>query len=126
MVLLPQAVSLILCERASAHVVPETWSLLGIFHRRRYPAYPAPAEPLSAYSLLYDGWGEGTMELQVVRLQGGQSVYRQRRWWVLRQRFQWRHFEMKLRRCVFPERGEYLCSLCFDGRSVAERRFELF
>ena len=51
----PKPVGLILCDRL--HVDPSTgkMSLVGLFTLLRFPSFPTPARPFTAYALLYGG-----------------------------------------------------------------------
>jgi hypothetical protein len=126
MIKLPRVIGLHLCKSLGVDTASAELSLVGIFHSLTFSVWPAPAQPFTAYALLHDGAGEGTMELVVNRLETEEDVYRQRRWFALPGRGLLIHLETRVRRCVFPAPGRYTFTLRFDGKDLAQRPLDVY
>jgi hypothetical protein len=125
MILLPRLLGLILCEQVAVDPATGRFSLVGLFHARRYSEYPTPSVAFTAYAALFDGVGEGTLKLAVNQLETGVDVYTYQRWMVFPGRMLTVHMEIKVTRCVFPAPGDYDVFLSFDGQELARRRLFL-
>jgi hypothetical protein len=121
----PEVVSLIVCERLEVNPQARLLSAVGITHRPIFPNFPSPALPFTVYCGLYDGDGEGTMELAIVRLETEEQIYRYQRWFALPGCGRFLHMELPVRRCVFPAPGRYLIKLSLDRKFLAERLIEV-
>ena len=121
----PEAVGLILCD--TVHVDPSVgkMSLVGLFTSLRFPSFPTPIRPFTAYALLYGGEGEGRMRLEVKRADSEQWVYRKQIW---------RGFipglistaEVKTAGCAFPSAGRYIVTLFFEDEIVAHTVLDVY
>jgi len=115
----PEPVGLILCDGLHVDPTAGKMSLVGLFTSLRFPSFPTPARPFTAYALLYGGEGEGRMRLDVKRANDEQPIY---------QKVQWRGFnagqfstaEIKTAKCAFPSPGRYIATLFFEGAIVAQ------
>jgi hypothetical protein len=121
----PKQVGLILCDRM--HVDPSAgkMSLVGLFTSLRFPSFPTPVRPFTAYALLYGGEGEGRMRLEVKRAGDEQPISKKE---------VWRGFtpdqlstaEIKLAKCAFPSPGRYIATLFFEGAIVAQTVLDVY
>jgi hypothetical protein len=121
----PRVVGIVLCERVDYSPQGEV-SFLNVFHALHFPTYPSPAQSFTMYAALYDGEGEGTMELVLSRLETEQDRILQRRWFTFSGRGQVVNVTIDVTRYVFPAPGRYGFTLLFDGRPLTLRYLELF
>ena len=63
----PLVVGLQLCQRLGFNPQQGEVSLVGLFHALRFRTFPSPPQRFAVYVALYDGEGEGTMELVLTR-----------------------------------------------------------
>lgn len=125
MIKLPSVLGLILCRRFDVDIQRSETSLVGLFHTLDVPRFPSPPQRFTVYSALYDGVGEGTMELVCTRLETEQDVYSYKRWTAFPGRGQIAHMEIKVRQCVFPAAGRYSLNLHFDKQDLTSRSLDV-
>jgi hypothetical protein len=123
---LPRVIGLTLCKRLGVDPTSGELSLVGIFQSLRFSAWPSPAHPFTAYALLYDGVGEGTIELVVNRLETEADIYTYQRWFVLPGRGMPVHLEILVRKCSFPAPGRYGLILRFDKNELTRRHLDIY
>jgi hypothetical protein len=70
---------------------------------------------------MFDGEGEGKIELVCTRLENERDIWRHQKWYTLPGRGYLSHLETKVTRCVFPASGRYRFTLHFDGQLLTER-----
>src|SRR5262245_8982727 len=116
MIIVPSTVGLILCDRLEFKPDVGQASLVGVLHALRFPQFPSPVRPFTAYAALYDGFGEATLELAVSRVETDEVVDRYQRWAVFPDRLKLSNLEINLKRCVFPAPGIYDLVMRFDGK----------
>lgn len=126
MIKLPDVVGLTLCERVEIDPNLGQFSLVGVFHSLRFSTFPALAPLFTAYVALYDGFGEGTMQLVVTSAKTNEDIYVYQRWLSFPQRLGLVNMEIKIRRCFFPAPGRYWVSLRFDHEETAVRSLNIF
>ena len=118
----PMALGLTLCEKAITEEGTKDVTLVSIFRKRLVERFPSPPQPFTAYAILTDGVGDGTMELVITNLETDEEIYARR----FRVRFPDRLAELRLllrvTRCSFPAPGQYQATLLVDGDWVAHRR----
>jgi hypothetical protein len=122
----PRVAGLILCRALEIDPSQGRISLVGVFNHLQFPGPPPYFLEFSAYTVLYGGEGEGTIELVVSRLDTEQAVYRYQAWRGNPAPRQARHMELRLHRCVFPVPGRYGCRLRFDGSDLTWRPLDVF
>jgi uncharacterized protein DUF6941 len=125
MIVIPKAVALTFCERMDVNPATGHVSLVGIFNSRKLQKYPASAQPFTIYTVLHDGFGEGTMELSLVQASTDTEIHRWRKWWASTRRLQIVNLEIMIRQCVFPAPGRYLANLRFENQLITHRHFEM-
>ena len=101
-------------------------SLTGLFQALRFRRFPSPIHKFTVYAALYDGVGEGTMELEIERLETEEKIYALKRWITFPGRGMIVNYEIKVTRCVFPAPGQYLLTLRFDNQELTHRTLEIF
>lgn len=116
---LPKPVALVLCQKVD--VAAGRFSLVGLFHIRRFPVFPTPVQRFTVYVALHGGMGEGTMSLAIARAETENKIYVYQRWMSFADRDRVYDIEIRVRTCVFPAAGRYLCSLWFDNQIVTDR-----
>jgi hypothetical protein len=122
----PDVVGMVLCDRIDfgAHVGQA--SLVNVFHAQRFSSFPAPPLDFVVYVALYDGEGEGTIELILTRLETEEDITLYKEWRALPGRGQIVNVEIKVRQCELPAPGRYVLALFFDNRILAYRYLEVF
>lgn len=126
MIKLPKIVGLTLCERIDVNRETGQVSLVGLVQVFHFPIFPSPAKPFTVYLALFDGVGEGTMELSIMQLATEKVIYRYQRWLAFPGRDLVVNQEIPVRRCVFPTPGRYLLTLSFDQQPVTQRTVTVF
>jgi len=126
MIQLPTVLGLTLCERVEVDRAMDRFSLIGLFQSLRFSQYPTPPAAFTAYAALFDGIGEGTLELAVNQLATAITIYTYQRWMAFPGRMLTVHMEIKVTRCVFPAPGEYDVLLRFDGEELCRRRLDVY
>jgi hypothetical protein len=126
MIKLPRVIGLTLCKRLDVDPTSGELSLVGIFQQLTFSAWPSPAYPFTAYALLYDGVGEGTIELVVNRLETEEDIYTYQRWFPLPGRGMPVHVEIPVRKCSFPAPGRYNLILRIDKDELTQRHLDIY
>jgi hypothetical protein len=121
----PKPVGLILCDML--HVDPSAgkMSLVGLFTSLRFPSFPTPVRPFTAYALLYGGEGEGRMRLDVKRARDEKPIYQNELWRGFTPG-QFSTAEIKAAKCAFPSPGRYIATLFFEGALVAQTALDVY
>jgi uncharacterized protein DUF6941 len=125
MIRAPQVSGILLCGRLSFDVPGEA-SLVDLFHSLRFREFPSPRLDFTAYCSLYDGIGEGTIELVVTQVDPGTDVYRYQKRVTFPGRLQGFGLEMKLTKCRFPAPGRYAFVLRFEGEYLTDRYVHVY
>jgi hypothetical protein len=122
----PQVIALLLCDRMGLDPSSGQVSLLGIFQARYFPTFPSPPQNFTAYVALYDGEGDGTMELLLTRLETEEDITLYKKWLTFPGRGQIVNVEIKVRNCEFPAPGRYALTLSFDNKLLTQRYLEIY
>jgi hypothetical protein len=126
MIHLPKVLGLTICDRVEVDRESGHFSLIGLFQSRRIKDFPTPPQAFTVYAALFDGLGEGTLELVVAQLVTDLKVYRYRRWMTFPGRMLTVHMEIKIKQCIFPGPGGYAAVLRFDGDELSRRYLDIF
>jgi hypothetical protein len=122
---LPEVTGLVVCERMDVDPATGTISLIGVAHTLHFSVFPTPVQSLTVYGTLFDGDGEGTMELGIVRLETEVEVYRYQRWHAFAGRGRLMHLEIRPTKCVFPAPGRYSLTHRFDGQLLTHHYLDV-
>src|SRR5207237_967512 len=101
-------------------------SLVGLFMSQRFREYPSPPIDFTVYGILFDGIGEGTLELAVQHVNTAKDIHRAQRWITFPDSFSSLHMQIKIHHCVFPGPGRYDLTLRFDGQEVTHRFLDVY
>ncbi len=123
---LPDLVSLTLCNRIEVNPATGEYSLVGLFHSRRFASFPSPVQKLAVYLALHGGTGEGRMKLVIARAETEAPVYTHEIWRAFPGADLISIFELTVQRCVFPVAGRYLITLWFEDAILAQRVLDVF
>jgi hypothetical protein len=123
---LPQVIGLYPCERIDLNTASGQVSLIGVFHALHFRAFPSPRRKFTVYAALYDGVGEGTMDLLVTRLETEQDIYSYGRWYVFPGRGRLAHVDLPVTKCRFPAPGRYNFKLRFDKHELTQRLVDIY
>jgi hypothetical protein len=123
---LPEVLGLAMCERFGPDPATGRASLLGVFHALRFRVFPTAPQRFMVYTALFDGEGEGTIELIVSRLETEEDVHSYRRWFTFPERWQVINLMIPFTRCVFPAPGRYALTLRFNGNELTFRYMDIF
>jgi hypothetical protein len=121
----PRVVELVLCRSTEIDMASGGLALRGVFHSMTCETFPTPPQPFVVYSGLHGGGAEGTIEVEVSRLETEERVNRYQRWYAFPGPSHLLHLEITLRRCCFPAPGRYGLHLRFDGQELASRVFDV-
>lgn len=125
MIKLPAVVGLTLCDRVAVDPVMRQYSLIGIFHSLRFSSFPSPPRKFIVYAALYDGFGEGTIEVEMVRIETEEVIYTYRRWLRFAHRLMLVNLEIPVSKCIFPAPGRFFLFLRFDNQEISQRFLEI-
>ncbi len=126
MIKTPVALGMIFCRSFRVDPVAGKTSLEGLFSSLRFRRFPTPPIPITVFTYLTDGAGEGVLRLEIQRLFANETpqwIWRQSRW------FQFPDNPLLPVPVVFftgnkfrvPAAGEYLIQLSADGEAITER-----
>ena len=107
-------------------------SLIDIFHALRFRHFPSPQLNFTVYFALYDGVGEGIMELTISQLQTEEDIVVLKENVVLPGRGMHRNCPISVNNFSFPAPGNYSITLRFRGENedtsneLAFRLLEVF
>jgi hypothetical protein len=122
---LPDVVSLVLCDRLGVDLATGQVSLVGIFHHLSFRTFPSPFEKFTVWGTLYDGVGEGTIQLLINRLETESVIYTFTRWTAFPGRQLFVNVEIPIKRCAFPAPGRYELILRFDNKDLTRRYLDV-
>jgi hypothetical protein len=123
---LPDVVGLMMCERIGPDPATGRVSLLGLFQALRFRTFPSPPQQFIVYTALYDGEGEGTMEVVASRLETAVNFHSSRMWITFPARWQIVNLTFPFTHCVFPAPGRCALTLRFDGNELTHRYLDIF
>lgn len=123
---LPSVMGLVLCNELGRDPQAGKPSLRGVINSWHFSVFPTPFQRFTVYVALYDGVGEGKLELSLMRLKGEKTLYRLRQWVILPGRMMPLIVVLKVKKCVFPAAGHYLFSLSFDNQELTRRYVQVF
>jgi hypothetical protein len=115
-----------MCEGLAIDTQRPKVSLVGVFHSLHFKEFPARPERFTVYAVLYDGVGEGKMELVITRQETEEDVNTYSKWVGFPGRGRIAHVEISLQKCSFPAPGRYRIMLRFDGNILTERLMDVF
>jgi hypothetical protein len=121
----PRVLGLVLCKRMAIDVAAAEMSLVGVFNRLEFDAWPAIVESFTVYTTLTGGEGQGKIELTIMRLDTEETVYRHQHWTGFADPGMVVALEIIVRRCVFPAAGRYAVTLRFDNQELANRPLDV-
>ncbi len=121
----PIVLDLTVCEKAIVEEGTRNVTLVSAFTKLLVDSFPTPPQKFTAYVVLTEGLGTGTIDLVVSSLDTNREVH-QRRFTI---RFPDQLMEMRLvfnvTNCVFPAPGAYQLILLLDGECLAMRRIQV-
>jgi hypothetical protein len=122
---LPVALSLTVCEKVIVEERTRNITLVSTFTKLVVDHFPTPPQRFSAFAVLTDVSGRGTIGLAVTSLETNVEIYSRR----LSVNFQDRLAEVpilfRVLECAFPKPGRYQVSLSLDGEWLAHRSLVL-
>jgi hypothetical protein len=74
---------------------------------------------------LFDGRGEGKLEVSVTRLETEKEIYRYSKWYHFPAPGMVIHVESKLKKLVIPAPGRYVVVLTFDEHEIARQYLDV-
>jgi hypothetical protein len=123
---LPQVVSLTLCDRIGIDPGGAGISYIGVFNAKGFSQFPAPPTDFIVCTALYDGHGEGTLEMMIEWLEGERPIFRHRRWIVIAGRQYTLNIQLPIQHIRFPAAGRYEIRLRLDDQLLASRRLDIY
>ncbi|SRR6266487_515516 len=107
----PRVVGMMLCKSLSFLPPQGKPSLIDVFHALRFHQFPSLKTHFSVYFALYDGVGEGIMELKISRMETEEDVVLREEKVNLPGRAMHRNCLIPIRDCIFPAPGNYAIGL---------------
>jgi len=107
-------------------------SLVGIFQALHFQSFRSAQKSFTVYFALYDGLGEGIIELTISQLETERDVFYRRRHIVFPGRGMVMNIDFPVVNCRFPAPGNYAISLRLKGkeqdsiRELAYRFLDVF
>jgi hypothetical protein len=123
---LPRALSILLCDRLAAAPITGAPSFEGVFNAKTFDVFPSPRTDFLIYAALYDGRGEGKLEVEVVWLNAEATVFLERRWLIFAARHYTVNVIVPVRHLAFPGPGRYKIELRFDDQVLTDRLLDLY
>jgi hypothetical protein len=132
---LPQMSGLVLCDRIEVDPSKGEYSYVGVFNVLRLP-FPKrtskktpkknyPLRPFSVCGTLFNGEGEGVLELTVENLALEERIDSYQRW-VSYQAGMLFYLEIHLSKCAFKDPGRHQITLSLDNNLLAQRYLDVF
>ena|SRR6266404_161901 len=126
MIKLPQVVGLYPCERIDLNMQTGQVSFIGVFHSLHFRTFPSPGTKFTVYAALYDGVGEGRMDLLITRLETERDIYHKRRWYAFPGRGVLTHVDFLVPNLAFSAPGRYRFRLSFEQRELSQRLVNIY
>jgi hypothetical protein len=99
---LPRALGIYLCKRIAIDPAIGEMSLVGLFSAMTFDRWPSPIQRFTVYAVLYNGDGEGTIEVRIVRTTTEEEIYRFQRWTRIPDAVIGWPLEVPVKSCQFP------------------------
>ena len=116
---LPRVSGLVLCERMEVDPQQGTYSLVNVFNQIRFHGPGPLLKPFTVYGTLFNGVGEGLMELVVMNMATERDVYQYSKRYTYPDRRLFNLLEIKVTKCRFKVAGRYIISLRIDQDEIA-------
>jgi hypothetical protein len=122
----PVVVGLIVCRDATRHPSGD-YTITRSFTGMAVPSFPALAPPFCVCCTLTDGYGDGRLELTVLKLDDPMVEVQPVVLPVaFRDRLQLVECVIRITRCTFPSPGIYLATLSLDGEWLAQKAVRVY
>src|SRR6266542_2527998 len=119
----PIAVALLLCEQLIVDDRTANVTLVNSFSHLVLDGRVGEPQTFGIFVLLTDGLGTMPAELEIVRLDTEEVIYRKQFEVQFQSPLQQVRCLLRVRRCSFPVAGAYQATLLVEGESIALRRF---
>jgi hypothetical protein len=121
----PRVYGLTLCDRVRVERNPPSFNLDGIFLAREFAAFPTQACNFDIYACLFDGRGEGVIDLTCTQLEGEQDIYYHRGWLAFPHSVPTVHYVRSVKGLRFRKAGRYAFTLSFDKTPLTVRYLDV-
>lgn len=121
----PNAVGLTLCRMVLIEEHLRNVTLVSIFRRLEFEAFPATAEPFFAYAVLRDGLGDVKLDLVVSRSDTLEEVYTRSLQMQFEDPLQQFRLRWIVRSCEFPAAGTYQFELRASDETITQNVLEI-
>ena len=102
----PRVFGLVLCDRLELNPQTRQWILVGVFHVKALGGFPSSEQAFTVYSALYGASGTGILELEIVRHETEEVVYRYSKETAFPGKGIISNLEIPVRKCIFPAPGQ--------------------
>src|ERR1700687_4814247 len=113
----PRVVGLVLCKGLSFVPPRGKPSLIDVFHALRFNHFPSPKLSFTVYFALYDGMGQGIMEMKITRMENEEDILFREEKIHLLGRAMHRNCLISVNGFRFPAPGNYSISLRLKGEN---------
>ncbi len=117
---LPLAMELVLCERLEVDSIRAQYSLANVFIWLPWTEPGPSMKSFTIYGTLFDGSGEGPLELVVSQLERERTIHKLSKWYASPGRGMSHLLELKVKNCHFPVPGRYTINIQIDKEVVAQ------
>ncbi|SRR5216683_3999357 len=107
----PRVLGLTLCDRMEINPATGKVSLVGIFQAMHFRDFQAARRSFTIYFALYDGAGEGIIELAITQLETEKDILYKERRVTFPGRGLVMNMEFPVQNCRFPAPGNYAITL---------------
>ena len=122
---IPVAQGMFFCDQLIIEQGTLKASAIGMFEGQSADRFPAFLSPFTVFALLSGGLGQGTMSLEVARLDTGEVVFRQDDEWTFGDKLEQLRYVLHLQGLILPEPGAYQFTLLADDQWVAQKRLRM-
>ena len=121
----PVAVALTICEKLIVEEGTKHPSFISVFTKLRGRKFPARSQPFHVFAAFLDGQGDGTIRLEIGRLDIGTKIYVKERLVHFPDRLTEVRVLFRVPPCEFPVPGVYQVTLFLDNEWMAHRYLHL-
>jgi hypothetical protein len=114
----PKALDFVLCERMEVDPQEGQYSLVNVFYWLPWRAPGPLLKDFTLYGTLFDGRGNGLLQLEVSQMERERAAYRWSKPFASPGRGMSHILEIKVRGCVFPAPGRYSLSVRIDDKET--------
>ena len=122
----PMALGLFTCDQVIVDLDSRCPSPINMFTAISVDGFPSEPRDFSVFAVLSGGHGQGTMQVEVIRLDTGDLVYSEESGIQFVDRRRIVNAHIRIKKACFPVPGTYGVDLLVDGVPVAQRKLNVY